>query len=123
PDELREVLPQKCLAAGDDEHGPVEPDQFIDDETLGLVGGEFTVRPLASLRVAVRTRQIARGGADPLDGLGRADVAEAVEEPGLGPPDVAGPGAEQAVEDAHAGVSGRAGSAYPHGEKPGVSGV
>src|SRR5262245_11005127 len=61
------------------------------------------------MRVAVGTGEVADGRADPLDGLGRVNVAEAPQQAGLGEPDVAGPAAEQAVEDAHARVSGRCG--------------
>src|SRR5262249_17134136 len=61
------------------------------------------------MRVAVGTGEVADGRADPLDGLGRVNVAEAPQQAGLGEPDVAGPAAEQAVEDAHARVSGGGG--------------
>jgi len=53
-DDLGEVAAQQRLAAGDDEGGPAELDQLVDDEGLRLGGGEFAAGLAAGVRVAVR---------------------------------------------------------------------
>ena len=49
-----------------------------------LVGGQLAMLLLAGVGVAMRTGQVTDAGADPLDRLGRVDVAEAVHQSRLG---------------------------------------
>jgi len=55
--DLGEVFPQERLAAGDDEGRPLELDQLVDEERLGLGGGQLTGTLAPGVGVAVRAGQ------------------------------------------------------------------
>src|SRR5262249_3614722 len=100
-DDIGEVLAERRLAAGDDEGWMIQLDELIDDEAFGLIGGQFAVLFLAGVGVAMRTGEIADAGTDPLHGLGRWNVAEAMHEARFGLPDLTRLATEQTMQKAH----------------------